>query len=107
MVDISSLPEQLKAPFLARLAHELTVCARSTYEAGTENILEPQVLRGYNELLHRVTACIRSHLTEDTEFPVSAILEMARGFGIDFNRTQEIEWALKMAFEQTVSPSAN
>lgn len=33
--------------------------AKRTAEVGTENVLEPQILRAYNELLHRVTGSVK------------------------------------------------
>jgi hypothetical protein len=62
-LDTESLSNAIKTIFLARVAHELTFSARDTYEAGTENVLEPQVLRAYNETLYRVTAAVHEHLT--------------------------------------------
>ena len=103
MLDISALPEQAKVAFLSRLAHEITVCARSTYEAGTENISEPKVLRAYNELQHRVTGSLRDHILGLKGIPVSVILDIMREFGIQYNRIGEIDWALERAFERTMS----
>lgn len=40
--------------FLARLAAEITLWARGTYDAGTEHVLEPEQLRSFNEWQHRV-----------------------------------------------------
>jgi hypothetical protein len=62
-LNIESLSSAAKARLLARIAHSLTVCARYTYEVGTENVLHPQTLRAYNELLHRVTSSVVSHLS--------------------------------------------
>jgi hypothetical protein len=103
MVDISELPEEAEVAFLSRLAHELTVCARSTYEAGTENISEPKVLRAYNELQHRVTGSLRDHILGTKGIPVSAIHDMMREFGSQHNRVEEMDWALGRAFARTMS----
>ncbi len=54
-LNIESLSSAPKTALLARIAYTLTVCARDTYEVGTEDVLDPQTLRAYNELLHRVT----------------------------------------------------
>ena len=53
-----SLPEQIKARFLARLAWELTIAGRSTYEPQTEQLIHPEHLRRINEIQHRVTSCL-------------------------------------------------
>lgn len=62
-LNIESQPDRDKIAFLARLANTLTICARDSYEAGTERVLEPEVLRAYNELLHRVTGVVRDRLS--------------------------------------------
>lgn len=46
---------QAKASVLARVAYELTVRARDTYEPGTIGISDPSRLRIINELMHRLT----------------------------------------------------
>jgi hypothetical protein len=99
-MKVESLSHSARTILLARIAHWLTVCARYTYEPGTENILEPRVLRAYNELMHRVTSSIRAHVEGDESFPLEAVLEMMREFGTTFNRSKDIEWALKMAQER-------
>jgi hypothetical protein len=63
-LNIESLSNNAKTVFLARLAHASTISARDTYEAGTERVLEPEILRSYNELLHRVAGAVTNHLEE-------------------------------------------
>ncbi len=99
-MDLDALSPKAKTVLLARIAHQLTVSARSTYEQGTENILEPQVLRGYNELLHRVTSSIRSHAEGVEGMPLEAVLQMMYAFGVHFKRTDEINWVIKSAQER-------
>jgi hypothetical protein len=50
----SSSSESQQIKFLSRLAAELTIFARETYLAGTDDVSEPQRLRLFNELQHRV-----------------------------------------------------
>jgi hypothetical protein len=57
-LDLESLSYDAKTALLARIAHTPTICARDTYEIGTENVLNPQSVRAYNELLHPVTGSI-------------------------------------------------
>jgi hypothetical protein len=52
-----------KILLLARLSFELTIAARSTYIPGTEDIAEPRQIRAYNEIQHRVSACVCDLLT--------------------------------------------
>lgn len=98
-LDLISLSQLNETKFLARLAHELTVCARDTYEVGTENVCDPQTLRAYNELLHRVTASVTEHLLESKGFSLQTIAEMVRSFGVRRNRVREMERALGDVFQ--------
>jgi len=50
------LDAQAKITALARLAYEMTVLARDTYEPGTLGISDPARIRGINEVMHRVTS---------------------------------------------------
>jgi hypothetical protein len=86
---------------LARLAAALTICARDTYESGTDGVLQPKVLREYNELLHRVTGAVKDHLSGSPGYSAEDILEMMRVFGEQNQRTIEMKWALE---EATKSP---
>jgi hypothetical protein len=61
-MNIQSLSHTARIALLARIAHSLTIGARHTYEVGTDGVLEPQVLRSYNELLHCVTGAVASHV---------------------------------------------
>lgn len=47
-LNVESLSNHAKTVFLTRLANVLTICARDTYEVGTERVLQPEVLRSYN-----------------------------------------------------------
>lgn len=95
-----SLSHASRTILLARIAHLLTVCARSTYEPGTENLKEPTVLRAYNELLHRVAASVVAHVEGDESFPLEAITQMLHEFGDRFNRKDEITWLLQTVQER-------
>lgn len=99
-LNVASLSNDEKAKYLARLANTLTICARDTYEAGTESVLQPTVLRAYNELLHRVTGAVRDHLTGTEGYSFEDILEMTRAFGEKNRRAFEIKWALEQAGRQ-------
>jgi len=102
-MNTESLSHAERTAVLARIAHELTICARTTYEVGTENVLEPQVLRSYNELLHRVTAAVRDHVLGNNDFSLETILEMVREFGTQNRRVGEINFALNRAMQRTES----
>jgi hypothetical protein len=100
LVNTESLSESARAALLARFAYELTICARDTYEVGTENIMEPHVLRAYNELLHRVTGAVVSQMSGTHGYSLESIVEMIRTFGLRQNRVKEMEWVLKRVLRQ-------
>ncbi len=89
--------------FLAGAAHELTICARETYEAGTGNVLHPRLLREYNELLHRVTGALRNHVAGTKGYSIEAIIEMMHAFGARNNRAGAIAWVLKQIEREPLS----
>jgi hypothetical protein len=100
-VNTDSLSHSARTALLARIAVELTICARDTYEAGTENVLDAQGLRAYNELLHRVTSAVVSHLSGTEGFSLETILEMIGAFGVRHNRVKEMEWVLNRTLRQS------
>lgn len=53
---LASLSTEAKIRFLARLGFEITIAGRGSYEAGTEDLVDPRLLRRINETLHRVTS---------------------------------------------------
>ena len=59
---IASIDTGEKLRFLAMLAHQLTIAARSSYAAGTDTLSHPKRLRAINEIQHRVTACVSQML---------------------------------------------
>jgi hypothetical protein len=61
-LNVESLSNIAKGELLARIAHRLTICAPDTYEVGTNDVLEPKVLRAYTELLHRVIGAMSYYL---------------------------------------------
>lgn len=93
------------AAFLASVALMLTICARDTYEAGTDEVLEPRRLRAYNELLHRVISTLRSHLRGEKGYSTETVIEMMQAFGNKNREVNAIEWALRKARESSPLPS--
>ena len=98
-LNVDSLSNHEKTVLLARLASELTICARETYEVGTDRVLQPELLRAYNELLHRVTGAVLDHLRERKGYSLQRILAMLRAFDEKNGRTGEVGWALKQAIK--------
>jgi hypothetical protein len=102
LFDTSSWANAQKVHFLAVLAHELTVSARGTYEVGTARVLEPEALRAFNEIEHRVTDSLRSHLRQTPGMPLDAVLKMLTEFGARYNRTKDVQHVISRAQELTM-----
>jgi hypothetical protein len=99
--NLESLSDAAKTALLARLANTLTICARHTYEVGTENVLDGRTLRAYNELLHRVTGSMVSCLSGSGGYSLQSVIKMIRSFGLNYGRTGEMDWALQFALSKT------
>jgi len=99
-LNLESLSDAARTALLARIAHTLTICARHTYEVGTENVLDSRTLRAYNELLHQVTGSLVSQLSGSPGYSLQAVIEMIRSFGNNYGITGEMDWALKYALQR-------
>ena len=65
--------------WLSRLIHLLTIEARSTYERGTDQVVDPMRLRRYNELIHRVAGFQRDVILDSPDrFPTEVLSEMLK-----------------------------
>ena len=78
--DFRGLRPAAQIEALARLAHELTIVARDTYEVSSPDLRSPHRLRCLNEVQHRVTSHLLALLTGDPgrypdEVLVSIILD--------------------------------
>ena len=73
-LNVESMSNHAKTVLLASLDSTLTICARNTYEVGTDRVVQPELLRAYNELLHRVTGAVRDHLLESKGYSLKAFL---------------------------------
>jgi hypothetical protein len=60
---LASLRSDDRKLFLTCLAHQLTVAGRDSYRPGMNELDNPPLLRSMNEVLHRVTAWLRSELS--------------------------------------------
>jgi hypothetical protein len=107
-MSAQSLSHTARIAVMARIAHSVTICARHTYEVGTDKVLEPQVLRSYNDLLHRVIGAVVSHVTGSDDYSLESIVEMVQEleFGVRYNRDEEVNWFLNRALQQTESSVA-
>ncbi|WP_031496184.1 hypothetical protein [Bryobacter aggregatus] len=53
--ELEDAAPEAKNAFLAKVAFELTIRGRDTYEPGTSGVSEPNRLRALNEVMHRLT----------------------------------------------------
>lgn len=81
---------QKRVTFLSLLAHEITVCARSTYEPGSDMVLQPELLRSYNEVLHRVTGSLRDYIESRPGMPIDNVISMIADFGERHRKQKEM-----------------
>ena len=96
----SALNFEDQAGFLAGLAHELTIVARDTYEAGTENLTYPGRMRAVNEIQHRLTAFLAALLRGDPKrYPDDILVRIL----LEHSRDAVLERQLAEAFRRTRS----
>ena len=75
-----SLDPVSQARILARIAHFLTMEARGSYEAGTDDVIDPVTLRRSNEVMHRIVSQIIALLKDDDKrFPDEVLLRIIDG----------------------------
>jgi hypothetical protein len=63
--DFRGLPPAAQIETLVRLAHELTIWGRDTYETSSPGLRHPNRLRSLNEIQHRITSHVRALLAAD------------------------------------------
>jgi hypothetical protein len=89
-----------KIAFLLRLAHELTIVARDTYEAGTEGVTNAPRLRMLNEIQHRILAFLIALCDEDSRrYPDEVLAAIV----LDGGQDQGLQSQLKDAFDRAAS----
>ena len=96
----SSLSENQKTLFLVVLAHWINTFARDTYEAGTEEVLDPKRLRVLNELLHHVINELRNFIFKDEKrYPDEVTIKTIFEIGEKLNMDSELNFSFKEAFK--------
>ncbi|HZT82453.1 MAG TPA: hypothetical protein VFA26_19650, partial [Gemmataceae bacterium] len=96
------LPPAAQAEVLVRLAHELTIAGRDTYDPASPGLRHPNRLRALNEVQHRVTSHVLALLAADPgrypdEVLASIILEQD---------DPELRRQVAAAFARSLSPQA-
>jgi len=80
----SALTEHEQALLLASFAHELTMVAREGYEAGTERLSNPELLRRINEIQHKIASAIVARLSSNQQrYPDGALISIIVSSGTD------------------------
>jgi hypothetical protein len=68
---------QEKTDFLLRLAHEMTILARDTYEVGDVGLTNPSRLRRINEVQHRVLSSVIALRNDDPKrYPDDVLVKL-------------------------------
>src|SRR5262245_36401448 len=65
VAEFTGLPPASRFEALLRLAHELTIVGRDTYEASSLDLRHPHRLRSLNEVQHRIASHALALLTGD------------------------------------------
>ena len=100
----SALTEEQQAVVLAAYAHELTILAREGYEAGTEQLSDPLLVRRLNEVQHRVTGAFLSRLMSNEErYPDDVLIDIIAGgddaFGARLHSSFRRAWRVALGAE--------
>ena len=94
------MSENQKTLFLVVLAHWINTFARDTYEAGTEEVLDPKRLRVLNELLHHVINELRNFIFKDEKrYPDEVTIQTIFEIGEKLNMDSELNFSFKEAFK--------
>jgi len=92
------MSEQEQIAFLCTLSHDLTISARDTYEAGTDQVLDGARLKVFNEAQHRLLGQLSHLVHHDAErYPDAVFAEIVFGYLEELAVTQRLESALATA----------
>jgi hypothetical protein len=90
-----SLSREQQIRFLVSYAHWLSLVGRNTYEAGTENVLNPKRLREINEVQHRVVGQTLKLLDEvEDRYPDDVLATI-----IVMEADEELLWVFEKALQ--------
>ena len=96
---LDGMRREQKLRLLARLAHEITICAREAYAGGMEAEAALQMLRAYNEVQHRVASQLRHLLTDDPHrYPDGAFVDIL----LEWARSGDCEPQVIRALQRTI-----
>lgn len=100
---LESLDDRGKIMLLLTYGHSLTIMARDSYEFQGGGVIRPTLLRGVNEILHRVFQAVIELEKSDTErFVYSGISNWISCEG----KEAILQYASSQAFERAVTKCA-
>jgi hypothetical protein len=102
VAEFRSLPPATQIEALVRLAHELTIVGRDTYEGSSLGLSHPQRLRSLNEIQHRITSHVLALLAAD---PGRYPDEMLASITLEQD-DPELRRQVGAAFARSLSPQA-
>jgi len=103
-----SKSELQQAKFLSRLAYQITIFARDTYDSNTDVLSNPAQLRCVNEMVHRILGQQFKLLLGDCErYPddvfIEMIIDMAAACGFENYLSLSISDSLKWCMDGEAS----
>ena len=91
--------ELQQAKFLSRLAHQITIFARDTYELDGDSLLDPARLRGINEIMHRVIGQQFKLLPgENSRYPDDILIKMLFDMAIECHFEKHLNLSVADSF---------
>lgn len=96
---LSKMSEGSKLSFLIQYGHELTIMARGAYLFQSDEVANPKLLRGINEIQHRLFQAIRE-LSEESKDRFS--LESISHWIACEDRNPDVQEASIKAFSRTL-----
>lgn len=96
----SKKTELQQAKFLSRLAHQITIFARDTYEINSNSIQDPIRLRGINEIMHQILGQQTKLLSGDRRrYSDDILIKMIFDMAIECNFENDLESGIADSFE--------
>jgi hypothetical protein len=93
-----------KVDVLLRLAHELTILARDTYDPESDGVTNPSRLRSINEIQHRVIGFVLALMTNNpNRYPDDVLVQIILDHPEDIELQRQLQEALDRSLSQAVT----
>jgi hypothetical protein len=103
MEVFTSSSREDKMDVLARLAHELTVLARDTYDLESDGVVTPSRLRIINEVQHRIMGFLIALMTKNpNRYPDDIFMQIILDHPEDLELQNQIYRTLDRILSQVV-----